>query len=154
MRLRNRSGPKTHRKTRRRGAMRSNTPFPITKAAKRSSALFLHMLRSPPPIHLLSSSTLPSWLSSEPLTQVRLLLVTRLRLEKEPGCREPRRKGKLGFVLEGGIVSCPAYSTVTMTPKTNLSRSVAGHPFYSPRRVLLGNRASAKSHSRKLRGHK
>ena len=38
------------------------------------------------------------------------------KARKGPGCREPRRKGKLGLVLEGGIVSCPAYSTVTMTP--------------------------------------
>src|SRR5215212_8852592 len=129
MSLRNRSGPKTHRKTRRRGAMRSNTPFPITKAAKRSSALFLHMLRSPPPVHLLSSSTLPSWLSSEPLTQVRLFPVARLRLEKEPGCREPRRKGKLGNVLEGGIVSCPAYSTVTLTPNNQPVKERGGSPF-------------------------
>jgi len=31
------------------------------------------------------------------------------KARKGPGYREPRRKGKLGLVLEGGIVSRPAY---------------------------------------------
>ena len=46
--LRRASGPKTHSKTRWRGATRSNTPFQTTKAATRSPALFVHIVCAPP----------------------------------------------------------------------------------------------------------
>ena len=54
--LRRASGPKTHRKMRWRGAMRSNTPFPTTKAAKIPSSFRPHSVRSSYPPLLLSPS--------------------------------------------------------------------------------------------------
>jgi hypothetical protein len=47
---------------------------------------------------------------------------------KGPGCREPRRKGKLGFASQGGV-PCPAYSTVTMTLNNKAVKGCGWLPF-------------------------
>src|SRR5215216_6882896 len=62
------------------------------------------------------------------------------KARKGPGCREPRRKGMLGFVPIGMPLAQP--TTVTMTPNNKAVKGCGGLPFLFTellRRVLLGN---------------
>src|SRR5215207_6366169 len=93
MSLRKRWGPKTHRKTRCRGAMKSNTPFPSTNAAKRSSALLVHTVCSSYGLASLARLYPLAYLPNRFLWHA-ILTLTRLRPKigarclYSPSCRE------------------------------------------------------------------
>src|SRR5215216_3517676 len=74
------------------------------------------------------------------------------KARKGPGCREPRRKGMLGFVPIGMPLAQP--TTVTMTPNNKAVKGYSGLPFpftEMPRRNVLVYSVSGKYYSRKLR---
>src|SRR5215212_6241088 len=73
------------------------------------------------------------------------------KARKGPGCREPRRKGMLGFVPIGMPLAQP--TTVTMTPNNKAVKGYSGLPFpftEMPRRNVLVYSVSGKYYSRKL----
>src|SRR5215212_6747250 len=72
------------------------------------------------------------------------------KARKGPGCREPRRKGMLGFVPIGMPLAQP--TTVTMTPNNKAVKGYSGLPFpftEMPRRNVLVYSVSGKYDSRK-----
>src|SRR5215216_4761621 len=73
------------------------------------------------------------------------------KARKGPGCREPRRKGMLGFVPIGMPLAQPTY--VTMTPNNKAVQGYSGLPFpftEMPRRNVLVYSVSGIYYSRKL----